>query len=275
MAQRIQGSPDLYASRGPTASINFLTAHDGFTLHDMVSYNEKHNEANGEGNRDGANDNDSWNCGWEGPTDDPGINALRIRQMKNALTYLMVSQGVPMILMGDEMGRTKAGQQQHLLPRQRAQLAGLDIDGEEWGSVALRSEDHRAFAMHTLHCATAGISAARIMWAAVTRILAGMAHKRGMQTGLATSRLLAFLLCGENSRGGMEKDNFIYVALNTHWEDHWFEIPGLPEGLSWHVAANTGAPSPDDIFDVGDEPLLENQDGILVGNRSTVILVGK
>ncbi len=109
MAQRLQASPDLYATRGATASINFITAHDGFTLNDLVSYNEKHNEANGEDNRDGTNDNDSWNCGWEGPTDDPGINALRMRQMKNAMTMLLISQGVPMILMGDEMGRTQFG----------------------------------------------------------------------------------------------------------------------------------------------------------------------
>ena len=109
MAQRIQGSPDLYAGRGPTASINFITAHDGFTLKDLVSYNHKHNEANGEDNRDGTNDNESWNCGWEGPTDDLGINALRQRQMRNAAAMLMMSQGMPMILMGDEVGRTQHG----------------------------------------------------------------------------------------------------------------------------------------------------------------------
>ncbi|MFM7712607.1 MAG: glycogen debranching enzyme, partial [Microcystis sp.] len=108
VAQRLQGSPDLYATSGrsPATSINFITCHDGFTLMDLVSYNHKHNEANGEGNNDGSNDNDSWNCGWEGPTDDPGINALRRRQIKNAIALLMVSQGVPMLLMGDEMGRT-------------------------------------------------------------------------------------------------------------------------------------------------------------------------
>ena len=106
MAQRLQGSPDLYASRGPTASINFITCHDGFTLYDLVAYNDKHNDANGEGNRDGANDNNSWNCGWEGPTEDPGIRAMRTRQIKNAAAMLLVSQGVPMILMGDEVART-------------------------------------------------------------------------------------------------------------------------------------------------------------------------
>ena len=109
LALRLQGSPDLYASRGPTASINFITCHDGFTLMDMVSYNDKHNEANGENNNDGANDNNSWNSGWEGETDDPEIKALRFRQMKNAFALLMVSQGVPMLLMGDEMGHTQRG----------------------------------------------------------------------------------------------------------------------------------------------------------------------
>ncbi|MEM7801512.1 MAG: alpha-amylase family glycosyl hydrolase, partial [Chloroflexota bacterium] len=106
MAQRLQGSPDLYSrgNRGPTASINFITCHDGFTLADLVAYNEKHNYANGEDNRDGTDDNNSWNCGAEGPTDDPDINTLRRRQIKNGLAILMVSQGVPMILMGDEVG---------------------------------------------------------------------------------------------------------------------------------------------------------------------------
>src|SRR5581483_8092694 len=109
--QRVEGSPDLYggAARGATASINFITAHDGFTLRDLVSYNDKHNEANGENNNDGANDNESWNCGAEGDTDDPGVIELRGRQIRNALAILMVSQGVPMILMGDEVGRTQHG----------------------------------------------------------------------------------------------------------------------------------------------------------------------
>ncbi len=111
MAQGLQGSPELYAwaGRAPATSINFITAHDGFTLADLVSYNGKHNEANGENNNDGTNDNDSWNCGAEGWTEDAGINALRQRQMKNAVAMLMVSQGVPMILMGDEVGRSQRG----------------------------------------------------------------------------------------------------------------------------------------------------------------------
>ncbi|MBX9579969.1 MAG: glycogen debranching protein GlgX, partial [Gemmataceae bacterium] len=111
LAHRLTGSGDLYEQTGrrPYASINFVTCHDGFTLRDLVSYNEKHNEANQEDNRDGSNDNHSWNCGAEGPTDDPGVNALRERQRRNLFATLMLSQGVPMMLAGDEIGHTQGG----------------------------------------------------------------------------------------------------------------------------------------------------------------------
>jgi glycogen operon protein len=110
-AQRFTGSSDLYnrSSRRPYASINFVTAHDGFTLADLVSYNDKHNEANGEDNHDGHNHNLSWNCGAEGPTDDPAVRALRARQQRNLIATLLLSQGVPMLLAGDELGRTQDG----------------------------------------------------------------------------------------------------------------------------------------------------------------------
>jgi len=110
-ASRFTGSSDLYQGdgRSPFASINFVTAHDGFTLRDLVSYNEKHNEENGENNQDGADDNRSWNCGVEGTTDDETVNALRARQQRNFLTTLFLSQGVPMLLGGDEFGRTQGG----------------------------------------------------------------------------------------------------------------------------------------------------------------------
>jgi isoamylase len=110
-ASRLTGSSDLYANSGrrPVASVNFVTCHDGFTLNDLVSYNGKHNEGNREGNRDGTNDNRSWNCGTEGPTEDPDIDELRARQRRNFLVTLFLSQGVPMLLAGDEMGRTQGG----------------------------------------------------------------------------------------------------------------------------------------------------------------------
>ena len=110
-ATRFAGSSDLYGGsrRRPTASVNLITVHDGFTLRDLVSYNDKHNEANGENNRDGSTDNRSWNCGAEGPTSDPGILALRARQSRALLTTLLLSAGIPMLLGGDELGRTQQG----------------------------------------------------------------------------------------------------------------------------------------------------------------------
>ena len=111
VATRLSGSSDFYEGRGrlPANTVNFITCHDGFTLYDLVSYNQKHNEANGEDNRDGHNDNLSWNCGVEGPTDDPHILALRRRQAKNFMAILLLSQGVPMLLAGDEILRSKGG----------------------------------------------------------------------------------------------------------------------------------------------------------------------
>ena len=111
LAYRLSGSSDLYrlSGRGPTGSINFIAAHDGFTLRDLVTYNDKHNEANGENNQDGANDNNSWNSGVEGPSEDPSINDLRSRRERTFLATLLLSQGVPMLLGGDEMGRTQQG----------------------------------------------------------------------------------------------------------------------------------------------------------------------
>ena len=130
LATRIAGSSDLYTLEGrtPYASINFITAHDGFTLRDLVSYDTKHNEANKEDNRDGANDNSSWNCGAEGPTDDPVVNALRARQQRNFLTTLLLSQGIPMLLGGDEFGRTQQG-------NNNAYCQDSEISWFDWSAV--------------------------------------------------------------------------------------------------------------------------------------------
>jgi glycogen operon protein len=132
LAYRLTGSSDLYAPGGrrPYASINFVTAHDGFTLRDLVSYNEKHNEANGEGGRDGSNDNLSWNMGAEGESEDPDVTRLRRRQMRNFLATLMLSQGVPMLLHGDEAGRTQRGNNNAYC--QDNEVSWLDWEREEW-----------------------------------------------------------------------------------------------------------------------------------------------
>src|SRR6201985_158972 len=134
-ASRLTGSSDLYATSGrrPFASINFVTCHDGFTLADLVSYNHKHNEANGEGNRDGTDDNRSWNCGTEGPTGDPAVNELRARQKRNFLVTLCLSQGVPMLLAGDEMGRTQQG-------NNNAYCQDNTISWVDWSQAAAEQE---------------------------------------------------------------------------------------------------------------------------------------
>jgi isoamylase len=276
MAQRLQGSPDLYAwgARGATASINFITAHDGFTLMDLVSYNEKHNDANGEWNRDGANDNYSWNCGWEGVTDDPDITALRRRQVKNAVAMLMISQGVPMILMGDELGRSQNG-------NNNTYCLDNELNWLDWRLCETNYDLFRFFkeaiAFRQAHPALrnkehfrnqdyVGSGYADISW-------------HGTQAWRAdwsdTSRVLAFMLDGRHAKGGTVDDNFIYVAMNMHWGDLTFELPGLPVGSCWHVFANTGAREPEDIWEPGSEPLLDDQGRFQLGGRAVAILVGR
>jgi isoamylase len=276
MAQRLQGSPDLYAweGRAPATSINFITAHDGFTLMDLVSYNEKHNHANGENNNDGGNDNDSWNCGWEGETDDPDIKALRRRQIKNAVALLMVSQGVPMILMGDEIGRTQNGNNNTYCHDN--QLNWLDWKLLDTNQDLFRFFKH-CIAFRKAHPVLrnpnhfenrdyAGSGYADITWHGTKAWNADWSN---------SSRTLAFMLCGKHARQGTAEDNYIYVAMNVHWQANSFELPGLPPGMNWHIFANTGMAASEDIWQPGTEPLLKNQSEILLGDRSVVILIGK
>jgi isoamylase len=274
MAQRLQGSPDLYAwaGRGPATSINFITAHDGFTLADLVSYNGKHNEANGEYNNDGANDNESWNCGAEGWTDDPGINELRSRQMRNAIALLMVSQGVPMILMGDEIGRSQHG-------NNNTYCHDNELNHMDW-SLLQTNRGLFNFVSHCIHFRRehpvfrnryhlrnqdyVGSGYADITWHGVRAWNADWS---------SSSRTLAFMLCGQHAKNGEVTDNTIYVAMNMHWETLWFEIPSLPPGMKWHVSVNTG--SNPDFFSIGSEPELEHQHGLLMRDRSIAILIAK
>jgi isoamylase len=278
MAQRIQGSPDLYWWRGPTASINFITAHDGLTLADLVSYNQKHNEANGENNNDGSNDNDSWNCGWEGPTDDPEINTLRFRQIKNAMAMLMVSQGVPMIVMGDEIARTQGG-------NNNAYCHDSELSWMDWTLLKSNADLFRfvknCFAFRKAHPVLRNRTHLR------NQDYVGSGYPdiswHGIQAwqpdSSGTSRILAFMLCGKHAHNGKSQDNYIYVAMNMYWEAQWFELPGLQQGpqqgLQWHVFANTIMPPPEDVWEPGYEPLLQDQQQFHVGPRSVVILVGK
>jgi len=275
MMQRLQGSPDLYQwqKRGTRASVNFITAHDGFTLMDLVSYNGKHNEANGENNGDGANDNDSWNCGGEGPSADPAVNRLRLKQIKNAVTMLLVSQGTPMILAGDEMGKTQGG-------NNNAYCQDNETSWLDWRLLDKNAELHDYFksiihfrkahpALRSCHHFGSNASPngyPDISWHGTEAWSCDASPE---------SRALAFLLNGENVKGGTANDSFIYVALNMHWEMRGFRLPQLPEGLTWHVAANTDMPAPEDIFEPGEEKRIGDQSEFLVGPRSVVVLIGK
>ena len=272
--QRLQGSPDLYASRGPTASINFVTCHDGFTLNDLVTYNYKHNEANGENNNDGSSDNDSWNCGWEGPSDDPGINTLRHRQIKNGLAMLMVSQGVPMILMGDELGRTQGG-------NNNAYCHDTELSWVNWELLQTNGDLFR-FTKNLVAFRRAH-PVLRNRWHLSNRDYVGSGYPDISWHGTTawqpdwspSVHTLAFLLCGRHARGGTVLDNYIYVAMNMHWEGHTFELPAAPANMTWRAFANTGAESPQDIWEPGNEPVLTDQQHLYLRDRSVAILVGR
>ncbi len=274
LAQRLQGSPDMYGHRGPTASVNFITCHDGFTLADLVSYNGKHNDANGEGNKDGANDNASWNCGWEGATEDPDINALRQRQMRNAAAMLLVSRGAPMILMGDEVGRTQRG-------NNNAYCHDNEVSWLDWTlrdsnaplfrfvkhCVAFRKA-HPGLRNHAQICEAGGLGSGEAdrSWHGV---------RAWNPDWSDTSRFLAFMLCDRHARGDTEVDDYIYVGMNMHWESQEVELPNVPGHMQWHVVANTSMPAPQDIWEPGTEPKLSDQGHFLMGARSVAILLGK
>ncbi len=272
VAQRLQGSPDLYEWRGPGASINFFTCHDGFTLADLVSYNEKHNDANGEDNRDGSNENYSWNCGVEGPTDDPEICRLRKRQMKNALAMLLISQGVPMLLMGDEVGRTQQGNNNAYC--QDNEISWMDWDLTRTNTDMLQFVRH-AIAFRHAHPILRSRhhftnphykDHADLTWHGVQAWNSDWSY---------TSRILAFMLCDRPETPEHHQDDYIYVAMNMYWEPLSFELPELPRALQWHCFINTAATPPDDSCEPGSEPLLSNQQQMLLEERSMIILVGR
>jgi isoamylase len=277
VASRISGSADLYQDDGelPINSINFVTAHDGFTLNDLVSYNEKHNEANGENNNDGTNDNLSWNHGFEGETDDPEIDALRKRQVRNFLSILMLSQGVPMMLMGDESRQTQFG-------NNNAYCQDNEITWFDWDRVASHDDQVR-FTGQLIDFRKRHPNLRRSSY------FVGTVNKRGLPD-LAwhgcllnapgwndpDSRVLAFTLGGfpgTHRTSKIDHDVDIHVMMNMEWQDLDFEVPESA-GRRWYRAIDTGAPSPRDIAARGEEELF---DGTVcnVRNRSVVVLISK
>ena len=264
---RIAGSEDLYSERTPEASINFVTCHDGFTLNDLFSYNTKHNEANGEDNRDGSNDNASWNCGVEGETEDPEILKLRQRQMKNAFALLLTSRGVPMLLSGDEFANTQFG-------NNNAYCQDNEISYLDWSGLEKQKELF-AFVKNMIRFRQAH---------PVFRVnqYSQGKNKTGYPElsfhGLTPWRLnrseptltFACLYAEEGEKTTSGQDCFIYVMVNSHWEAHTYELPIIPAGLRWHVAADT---TQGVAYAPGEEVLLEEDGKVEVGPRSVVILV--
>jgi len=252
-ANRLTGSSDLYATTGrrPNASVNFVTAHDGFTLRDLVSYNEKHNEANGENNADGANDNNSWNCGAEGPTDDPNINALRSRQQRNFLTTLFTSQGVPMLLGGDELGRTQNGNNNAYC--QDNELSWFDwenVDAELMAFTARIIEFRREHPVFTrrrwfMGRPLRGADVSDIGW---FKPDGEMMSEEDWQSGFARS--LGVFLNGEgiptpDGRGEPIIDDSFYLLFNAHYESIPFRLPAGHWGDRWVKVIDTSETIPD------------------------------
>ena len=246
-ANRLIGSPDLYErkQREPEQSVNFVTCHDGLTLNDLVTYARKRNEANGQGNRDGAEDDLSWNCGFEGPTDDPAVEALRNRQVKNFLAVNLLSVGVPMLLMGDEMRRTQGG-------NNNAWCQDGEVSWLDWGLLARHADVHR-FVRRLMRLRSSRhpgpgptptlgefLRSGRIEWHGV---------RLGEPDWSDESRSIAATV---QAPGGPA---LAHVIVNAWSEPLAFELPGVEEG--WRLLVDTFLPSPGDIRSWEEAPVLQ------------------
>ena len=259
-ASRICGSSDLYRSsgKGPASSLNFVTCHDGFTLNDLVSYKQKHNDENGEFSRDGADANDSDNCGVEGPSQDPGVEDMRNRMIKNFLLTLFVSRGVPMLLGGDEFRRTQRG-------NNNAYCQDNVVSWFDW-SLLEKHRDIQRFTRGMIGFRRAHpvlrrenfYTEADIKWFApngATPEWAGQGQKS-----------FACLILGQT-----EPDLFLLFNADASPVD--FSIPVLPVGKIWCLAVDTSRPAPDDLFDPGKEPSMQGQISFRLEPRSSAILL--
>ena len=268
LATRLVGSPDLYrtSSREPYHSINFVTCHDGFTLSDLVSYDSKHNLMNGENNTDGNNDNLSWNCGIEGPSASPQIEQLRLRQQKNFATILLLADGVPMILAGDELGHSQRGNNNAYC--QDNEISWIDWTLRERNQglfrffrLLLEFRRRHPLLRSTSYGSLSGEGDRRIAWHGT---------KLGKPDWSDESRWIAMQLSGLSEQGS--EDNVLFIA-NAHWEAHDFELPN--SGLRWLRFIDTSLESPHDITELGSEARLPPEKTYTAGPRSTVVLIGR
>jgi isoamylase len=254
MASRIAGSSDIFGYRGrrPWASINFITAHDGFTLHDLVSYNDKHNEANGEDNRDGHEPNFSWNCGVEGPSDDPAIISLRDQQKRNLLATLLLSLGVPMLLAGDEIGHTQGG-------NNNAYCQDNDISWLEWQDIRPEDETLHEFVRYLVHLRRQhrvfsrprffrGEVVSEAGLKDITWVTPEGVEVTGEYWGNQSALSLGYVLCGAAgeffTRGGQRDiDESFLVMMNAYYGDLNFRFPRLPARMVWKARVDTAEPT--------------------------------
>ncbi len=273
LADRITASPDLYPQqdREPNRSINFVTSHDGFTLNDLVSYNRKRNDANGHANTDGTDANFSWNCGDDGPVKDRQIEALRYRQMKNLLSILLVSQGTPMLLMGDEVRRTQRGNNNAYC--QDNEISWFDWRGVQRHADTLRfvrhmirfNREHHLFQQERFWTNEGGPD---VIWHGI--------HLCQPDWGRDSHSLAFELRASEGSDSSSTADQgtsaeHLHVMLNAYWEPLTFELPPLSPEQRWCRVVDTALPSPDDISEPGREPPVAGNE-YRVEARSVVIL---
>jgi isoamylase len=266
LADRLLGSPEIYGheEREPEQSVNFVTCHDGFTLNDLVSYNGKHNEANGEDNRDGANDNRSWNCGLEGPTDDPLVEKLRNRQVKNFFTVTMLSVGMPMILMGDELRRTQRG-------NNNAYCQDNEISWFDWTLAAKHADIYRFVSLlidrrllRDVEHERQRLSLTQMLRQAKTAWHGLKLHQPDWSN---TSHSVAF------TAELLRQRLLLHTILNAYWESLEFELPptGNGSGYPWRRWIDTAKDSPNDILEWPKAPPLAGST-YRVEPRSVVVL---
>jgi isoamylase len=262
IASRMSASGDLFNHQGrrPWACVNFITAHDGFTLDDWVSYNEKHNEANNEDNRDGSSDNRSWNCGAEGPTDDPEINALRARQMRNMLATLLLSQGTPMLLAGDEFARTQNGNNNAYC--QDNAIGWVNWDIREKGNSLMRfvqklTKLRRDFPILRRNRFLTGVLDEELDFRDVTWINATGAAMADGEWADETMRCFGMLIDGRAQATGIKQrgsDTTVLLVLNAHHDVVQFRLPDCSLCVGWNLLIDTNIPEDggQEAFAVGD-----------------------
>jgi isoamylase len=264
VADRMLGSHDVYGhkNREAEASVNFVCCHDGFTLNDLVSYDRKHNEKNGEDNRDGANDNRSWNCGVEGPTEDRAVEALRNRQVKNFLTLTLLSLGMPMILMGDEVRRTQNG-------NNNAYCQDDDTSWFDWTLLDKHADVHRFVRLLTARRVLRQSSAERERVSLTELLRTAKQEWHGLKLGQpdwsSHSHSVAF---GADMPGAGFR---LHLIMNAYWQPLEFELPAAEPGRPWRRWIDTSLDSPDDIVPWQDAPVC-SVTAYSAAARSVVVL---